>query len=713
MKLLLIWLTLLALAAPAAAGQTAPAPAPDQTRSIGTAGREDAFLLSAGGTDVSLSRGSLLWGSERVTLDGRPLVAGRDYTLEYQRGGLHLIHPAKSGSILVIRFVAPPILAPAAEASSGTSSPRPSLIKQRLARLLDGPQFGPQEATNRPEGKPQSGEAMRDELLAGLRLTQLQDQFRGEGRDAGSYSYFRAEAIDPETASAGREEFSSNLDLHPNSAGRLRLLNFISRESLFTDDYQEQERHRLQFDQTFGKSTASLLWDRTRSDGRGAANALDALSLTLTRPFGSSTRVEGYFSAENSLYRGNATSSLVSIHQSLGQALQAQAGLQFRTSDLTGNAVDTGLTLSSQPVKGTDLNFSLQQADTDRYGRYQKLSTDLTAALSSRFQIQGELTRRTSDQYGAIDSLGLGFAARPSTRSLLEAAFSQSTGQALGRETSDTVRLSLDPTQALRVQLGYDLSQSSRDGMSQNALWLVTMGGKRYVKLEGYASLHDPKNQAPFQDSLYRVEVRPWTPFALSAQLRRVLLEEKDRSVAGVGAELRLLRLFEVSAAYRKPTPVGPLDPALPGQDLRLSFLPVGGLRVFGQYTVRPEDERGGLLDQINRSLGVETTLGSFSLQGTYTSMQGLLVTEPGRQLDFLASLKVRGGTKLYGGIRTQDPIALDQQRSRIYRVGVSQTAGAAFVLLEGQFGWLVDAAGASSWSSQDTLAQARVGLRF
>lgn len=702
---------LCALAAVSAAGAAAATPEalhPSSLRSLGGDRWEDLFVPEAATTQLRLSRQGLLWGSERVYRDGRLLQAGRDYACEPAAGLIRLTVPAGE-SVLQVIYLAPPVLQPSRSLAGVPSAP-PSNLTGRLQAALRTSLPGTQGTGPAPSSGPP---ALRDELLSGLRLTQHAEQLSGAGADRGAVSYFRADPLDPATAIAGREEFSSNLDLRTSRTSRLRLLNTFAQESLFTDAYERQERQRVHFEQTLGKSTAGLLWERRRSDGRGVANALDALSLSLAHPFSRNTTAEGYFSLEESLYRGRETESLVSLKQRLGQVLSAQAGLQYRTSEYNGSTLETGLTLVAQPARASDVTLALRQADSEKYGRYQRLSADINAALSRRVQVVAELSRRSSEQFGSIDTFGLGLAARPTTITHLEAAFSQSVGEALGQQQTQTLRFGLDPSAAFKLQLGYDRTFGSREGVSQNGLWILTLGGERYFKVEGYAAAHQPKDTTPYLDQLHRVEFRPLEPLALSAQLRRVLLDEEDRAVAGVGANLRLLRHLEVSAGYRKPAVDGHLVQDLDGRDVRLSLTPVSRLRLFGQYSVRPEDERGGLLDQVHRSLGLETSLGSLSLQGMVTRMEGRLVTEPGQRLDLLAALQLGSSTRLYGGFRTQDPLALDQQRSRIYRLGVSQSAGTAFLMLEGQLGWTLDAAGNRTWSAEDALAQARIGLRF
>jgi hypothetical protein len=208
--------------------------------------------------------------------------------------------------------------------------------------------------------------------------------------------------------------------------------------------------------------------------------------------------------------------------------------------------------------------------------------------------------------------------------------------------------------------------------------------------------------------------VRPAPALALSGSLRQVGSESEQRGVAGIGASVNLLRRVEVSGTYRRPTGEDPANPDLYGSDLRVSLAPIRGFRVFGQYSLRPEDERGALTDETHRSLGLETTLGSLSLQGSVTELQGVTLTDPGQRTDFLATLSLGKRTRLFGGVRLQERPTLEAGQSRIYRAGITQTAGESlFILLEGQLGWVVDPTGAQALNPDDARAQARLGLRF
>jgi hypothetical protein len=713
---------------PEAPGEIRAAPLPGgawRVLRLGPDTYRELFTLSAPGRELTLSWRGLPWGSERVSLDGRRLRPGIEYTLDCSQGILRVSTAPPPGSVLEIVYRTAPYLSepasPGDTRAPGLQPPyrrprfgvRAAASRETSPSIVErGPGLPPLTAAGYPA--PGGGDRLRDELLSGLRETALQEQITGVGAASARVSYFRADPLDPRTVPDAREEFNSQLNLRPTPQSRLSLSNFVSRDSLFSEDYEEQERHRLKFDQTWNRSTASLMWERRRSDGYGLANSLDALSLSLTHPFTRNLAADALFEYENSLHRGSETRSLLSLRQLLGDYLEAQANLQYRTTEFTGSSLDTGLSLFARPGASADATLTLRQSQSGQYGRYQRVGAEVNASVSRQVQVTGEVSQRLTERFGNVQTFGLGLAARPAAATLLEAAFSESTGGRTGRERSHTVRLHVDPSAAVRLQLGYDLLNSDLGDASRNALWLVTLGGRRYVKLEGYAGSHEVSDDGVYDDALYRVELRPLDPLALSGSLRRVQNDAEARALAGVGATLKLIDGVDVAAGYRRPTALEEGDPDEVGRDLKLSLSPAPRLRLFGQYSERPEDARGMLLDQVHRSLGMETRLGSFSLVGSLTRMEGAFAPDPGRRLDVLASLSLGEGTRIYGGLRTGNPTTLEPLKSRLYRFGISQTAGSSlFLMLEGQFGWLMDAEGNRTWDSEDTRAQARVGLRF
>ena len=683
----------------------------------------ETFLADGTALTLRLSWSALKWGSAEVRVEDRPLVADAAYVLDYENGTCRLLQPLPAGSVVEVTYRLVPLLSlPFSVAGEvpflAPARPGGSAVRDALALTLARRQ------RTRPSLKLPAGLGtslaiapppdVRQQLATGLRLTESTEQL-GDRTGNGKVSYFRADAFDPTASAAAREEFNSQLNFRPTPTSRLLVSNYFSRESLFTEDYEENERRKIQFEQTWDRSSAALMWERRRADGYGVANALDALSLTLTRSVTSTLSAEGMLSYRDSLYMGRESQSLLSLRQLLGGFAEARGDLLYRRSEFWGNTLESGLTLAAHPHDSSEFQVSFRRSDSEQYGRYQRLAASAEAEVTSRVQVHGELSQRSTGTAGNIFTYGVGLTAQPTTRTLLETAFSESTGQVTGRDRSQSVRLSVDPSSAFRLQLGFDRLDSSDNGLSQNAMWIVTVGGKRYVKFEGYSGLYALQQDGDYRDDLYRLEVRPVPALAFSGSLREIQEADNSRSLAGVGASLKLVRGVDVSATYRQPR--GPNDTELSvfGRDFRLSLAPVSGFRVYGQYSERPEDQRGVLLDQTNRSIGVETMLGSFSVQGAVTSLYDPLAPTAGRQLDLLASLRLGTGTRLYGGLRTLDsPLADESGRSRIYRLGVSQTAGESFfMLLEGQFGWMIDDGGARTWSLEDTRAQARLGLRF
>lgn len=725
----LLLLAILGLPVASAAGPVSAEPLPlvPPIKRSAPARLQEIFLADGANDTFVLRWRCLRWGSAEVRLEGRVLRPAVDYALDYPGGSCRLAAVPAAGSLVEVRYALVPQL------STPTSGVNPALLgsrehpggitsveerltaglrSRRQALLRGGSPLGG-AADEADPGVQVSNSNLRQQLESGLRQTEVNQQLTGES-GTGRVSYFRADPFDPRSVDDAREEFNSQLNLRPSPTSRLLVDNYFSRGSLFADEYSESERRRIQFDQKWDKSAASLLWEHRRSDGYGVASALDALSLSLNRNVTSSLSAEGLFILRDSLFLGRETQSALTLRQALGSVADARGDLVFRNSSFTGNTLESGVTLSAQPGDAHDLQIALRQSDSELYGRFQRFGGQFDSAVTSRLQVHGEASLRSAASLGQVFTYGLGLTAQPTTRTLLESAFSESTGDKTGRDESQTLRLSVDPSSVLRLQLGLDRLDSSKSGLSQNAMWIVTVGGRRYIRFEGYAGLYAMQEEGDYNDALYRVEVRPSPALAFSGSLRAVSEQEQSRQLAGVGAALRLLPGVDFSANYRQPRGPGttPQDPF--GRDLRLSLAPLEGLRVFGEYSVRPEDPRGLLLDQTQRTVGLETRLGSFGVEGSISSLADAATLDPGRSLDLLASLQLGAGTRLYGGLRTVETSLADEVRSRIYRLGISQNAGENFfLLLEGQLGWVVDGNGTRTRSPDDTRAQARFGLRF
>jgi len=728
----LLLLAILGLPAAPAAGQSlgqppntllpARQPAPAEPTRL-----HERFLADGVADTFHLGWRCLRWGSAEVRLEGRLLRPGLDYTVDYPEGACRLAVVPAAGSLVELRYALVPRLSSPASGDSSAMMPgldRPGglhtaserlsgSLRSRKQGLLHGFRMSPGSGGEPEPGVQVASSGLRQQLESGLRQTEVEQQLTGES-GTGRVSYSRADPFDPRSADDAREVFNSQLNLRPSPTSTLLINNYFSRGSLFADEYEESERRRVQFDQKWEKSAASLLWEHRRSDGYGVASALDALSLSLNRTVTSSLSAEGLFILRDSLFLGREAQSSLTLRQTLGSFADARGDLLFRRSSFTGDTLESGLTLSAQPGNSHDLRIALRQSDSELYGRFQRFGGQFDSALTSQVQVHGEASLRSAASLGQVFTYGLGLTAQPTTRSLLEAAFSESTGDQTGRDQSHSLRMSIDPSSAVRFQLGFDRLDSSKNGLTQNAMWIVTLGGRRYVRFEGYSGFYALQEDGDYSDALYRLEVRPAPSLAFSGTLRAISEQDQLRQLAGVGASLKLLPGVDLSANYRQPRGLGtsPQDPY--GRDLRLSLAPLGGLRVFGQYSVRPEDPRGLLLDQTHRTVGVETRLGSFGVEGSITSLDDPAAPTPGRSLDLLASLRLGTGTRLYGGLRSVDNSLAEEARSRIYRLGISQNAGENFfVLLEGQLGWLLDSNGAHTRSADDTRAQARLGLRF
>ena len=649
-----------------------------------------------------------------MLLDGRLLVEGRDYSIDYERAELRLRAPLEADVLLEILYepavsVTPMDLQP-------TAAPRGSTLR-RLAALhglvptlpaLRGGVISP--AVRVP--------SLKDQLQSGLRLSEYRDDVRQGKTGQGAVSYRRADALDPRLDAAGREEFATRLDLQSAPGSRFRLNQTVARESLLAQGYREQEQRLLQFDRTFGRSAASLLWEQNRYAGPDLAYERDRVGLGLTHALGRRTSAEGSVSLENSLYRGRETSGLFTLRQLFGSTADAQVSLQQRASELSGNTLETGVTLSARPRPGSEVQVGFRQSDSERYGRYQRLSADAQAQLHSRVQVTGEVAQRSVQGGTGVLSYGFGVAARPTGRSLVEATQQESLAADQARERNRLVRFTADPSAALKVQLGFQEGvqheAGSSGGLTRNALWNVQAGGRRYVKVDGYSGVVQRPGEVTFLDSLYRLEVKPAGAFALSTSLRQVDLGATDRSLLGLGTTVSLRRGVDLTAAYRQPQGLVSGSTPSSGHEVRLKLAPVAGIRFFGGYNVRPEDTRGALLDEEQQTVGAETRLGSLSVIGSLTNLDRPTLVAAEQRWDLLATLSLGESTRLFGGIRSREGGTADRVFGRSYRFGVSQGIGSSlFLMLEGELGYAFDGTGARSLDPDNTRAQARFGVRF
>ncbi|RYG49419.1 hypothetical protein EON79_01360 [bacterium] len=109
----------------------------------------DLIALDLGGPGTPLRFGNVIAGSERLTLDGRPLLSGRDYAIDYATGVVYLKMPAKANQSLTVsyRYDSSPIDAVAASRLKGLTGSSFSLMPG--ANLLMGMGYAERTADGR------------------------------------------------------------------------------------------------------------------------------------------------------------------------------------------------------------------------------------------------------------------------------------------------------------------------------------------------------------------------------------------------------------------------------------------------------------------------------------------------------------------------------------------------------------------------------------
>lgn len=658
-----------------------------------------------------VSTAGVRFGSEAVVLDGLVLKAGRDYTVDWERGVLRLAVSAAPGSVLQVMYAAAEL------PRFGELPPPPSGTGHRPLQWMS---VGGQVARGlgaRVIGLNGEVDSLELQLRSGVRRSDFSEE-TSEGPGRSTVAYNRVDPLDPRTAASGREEFASSVEFKPNPTTRLALDNSFTREGPLSDDYVERERRRVSYQQGWGRTLATLLWDERRSLGGAVAEDRSALSIGLTHPYARGGTVTALLQRESSPFFGGESRAQLNVRQQLGSIFETQAGLTVENSDLDGALLEAGASLFARPSDRADLRFTYNAVDSDRYGIFHRFKAASEIQVGSATQLSGEWVYRTSDRGERLMRYDLGLASQVARGTRVETNFNQAIRASGDRDYSGGFRIEADPSSVVKLRLGLDLNRRLEDGLSldrgQGANWSLALGGKRYARIDGYHGRFASYGESNFQDSLYRLEVKPHTLFALNGSLRQVDGIDTQRSLLGAGASVNPVRGVELLAAYRQPQlPSGGLLPE-GGKEVQLKLSPLAGVKVFGGYNLRPEDRQGLLLDERHRTVGLETRLGSLALSGSRTRLDRIPTQGREQRTDVTATLAVGRGTQLFGGLRLREAILGERLFGQSYRFGINQGLRSSFFLmLEGQVGWLTDGAGLRAVDPDDTRAQARLGIRF
>jgi hypothetical protein len=207
------------------------------------------------------------------------------------------------------------------------------------------------------------------------------------------------------------------------------------------------------------------------------------------------------------------------------------------------------------------------------------------------------------------------------------------------------------------------------------------------------------------------LELAPLPGVKLGGALRDQEVVDGVTRVRSVSGSVAPIRYFDVSGAYKAREM--PMGDALITRDLRLSLNPMRGVRLLGGYTENPEDKDGRVLDTTQTTLGLESTIGSLMLGGSYTTGAAEAAQRESEQAEVRLALNLWGNSRFTTAYKASEERSGSVTQGRTLSLGFTRSLSSSFYLmLEGEL-TQVQVNGVAQPGLSDQRAQAKLGLRF
>lgn len=656
---------------PSTAAAPAALPAPAATQELvfgnGTAGP---FPLSWTAVRV---------GSERISVNGSRLRLGLDYLVEYETGVLRFFQPLRPDQVARVDYVY--------DASRAKPNQQPAQAPLSM-RLWEGGSSSLQMIGAVQPGAAQ-GAAPTASLLG-----------------------FRAQTA------LGGGQISSLFLLAPDSNGR-------SGGSAWQTSALQFGASRTQgpfrFNTSFSQAGAGFAPNREFPLQQGLR------VLDLSAAFEPSRRV------------------------SFTSQVKRQEALDPAAKDREQTSMAHRLTLA--PSAGTKLTFSQESTTRARPGaagtgaRGRSESTDALRAqieqqLGARTTLTALAEQRRADATGRSTTTGVNLAARPTATTSVTAAFARTSGEKSGVESRSDLDLTVRPAAQLGFRIGFNQHLTEKQGSVVGADWGVTAGRNGLLTVEGQSvekttakgpaeqteqlkvaaaplrgikltALMTSKQVGPEQARETRetsVELTPLRELRLAGTLREQELTGGTATVRGISGAVKPLRFLDLSGAYK--THEAPAGDTVVTRDVRLALTPVRGLKLQGAYAENPEDRDGQVLNATDRSLGLESTIGSLVLGGRYSIGESGANRET-EQSEVRLALNLWGNSRFYSTYKASEERGDKLTQGRTLSLGFTRSlSDNLYLLLEGAL-TQVQVDGVEQPGLSDQRAQLRLGLRF
>lgn len=703
-------------------------------------------LLFGNGTPgpFTLSWTQVQFGSERLSVNGTPLVAGLDYQVAYDTGTLTFAQPLRSGQIARIEYQYDP----------STAKPNHGPVQVPLAMRVWGGSSGSLQLIG----------AVQPTLAPGTTPSATLLGFRGDTALGGGQisSLFLLAPETDGTVSASNWQRAALQFGASHASGPFQFHAAVAQAGA---DFGQANAYQLQqglrtldlsaaFQPSKGLSFSSQVKRQDALDPAHQGKEQASISNQLTLAPASGTKLT--FSQESSSKaRAQGPAQTVDalraqLQQQLGSGTVATLTAQRQQTDSTGTTTTTGIDLASRLTSQTRLTAGFVQNTNDQQGRDSTARVGLEAQAAPQLKLHTDFSHRDSAKDGQADALNFGLDAGKQQMLTLAGGYSRTLDEKAGTGSSSNLSLTMRPAAQLGFHIGLKRQLAPGQADTSGMDWGVTAGPKALLSVEGkstaslaadgqrqqndqlqivasplrgvkvgtLAATQQVGTDAARETRETSLELTPLPALRLAGALRDQEMAEGVAHIRSVTGAIKPVSFLDLSGGYK--TRDLPAGDGLVTRNVQLALAPVPGFKLRGSYVENPEDKDGNPMAATDSTLGLDSAIGCLSFGGSYTLGQG---TDPAGvaadgsrqrvQSEFRLGLNLWGHSRLYSSYKESQERTDSITLNRTLSLGFTRSLSDNFYLmLEGEM-TEVQVNGIPQPGMSDQRAQARLALRF
>lgn len=304
----------------------------------------------------------------------------------------------------------------------------------------------------------------------------------------------------------------------------------------------------------------------------------------------------------------------------------------------------------------------------------------------------------------------------PAANISLQTHWTDSTGGNAPETQTADVRLHAAPTPSSTVEASFASRSSVGQSNDTQALNLAAaLTASKAVAVQ--ATVGQTRDHAGLvNQQRVALALTPGTALQIQTSLALHQTATVQTTVATFGGQVQPVSFLQFAAAYKGRT-ASPGDTALADTAdtslLRLTLLPLRGVRMTGSYAQNPDNDGSSAAQRLSqRGLGLETTFGALSMSGGYDWQRQADMQTVGTSLHVGVGLHLSAATQLDGTYQqTLSGVGEALAGSSLYGFGLTHSLGDRFHLsLEGTMQTPITT---TATVTPDYTAHASLGMKF